>query len=66
MNPSGADGGNLLPTDWNYDPIYIYSHPSIGVAVPIGTFDRSLILSTRMSDLLRVVLIDEAMPGTAE
>lgn len=33
MNPSGADGGNLLPTDWNYDPIYIYSHPSIGVAV---------------------------------
>jgi hypothetical protein len=33
MNPSGADGGNLLPTDWFYDPIYIYSTPSINVAV---------------------------------
>jgi hypothetical protein len=36
MNPSGADGGNLLPTDWNYDPIYIYVIPSIGVAVING------------------------------
>ena len=33
MNPSGADGGNLVPPDWNYDPVYIYSLPSIGVAV---------------------------------
>ncbi len=33
MNPSGADGGNLLPTDWYYDPVYIYSNPSLGVAV---------------------------------
>jgi hypothetical protein len=33
MNPSGADGGNLLPTDWFYDPVYIYVNPSISVAV---------------------------------
>jgi hypothetical protein len=33
MNPSGADGGNLLPTDWYYDPIYIYTNPYIGVAI---------------------------------
>ena len=33
MNPSGGDGGNLLPTDWNYDPIFIYSDPSRSVAV---------------------------------
>jgi len=33
MNPSGADGGHLLPRDWYYDPVYIYTNPSIGVAV---------------------------------
>ena len=33
MNPSGADGGNLLPTDWYYDPLYIYTTPSIAVAI---------------------------------
>ena len=33
MNPAGADGGHLLPADWFYDPIYIYTTPSIGVAI---------------------------------
>jgi hypothetical protein len=33
MNPSGADGGNLLPTDWNEDAAYIWVEPSISVAV---------------------------------
>lgn len=33
MNPSGADGGNNVPPDWFYDPVYIYRVPSIGVAV---------------------------------
>jgi hypothetical protein len=36
MNPDGADGGNLVPPDWYYDPqcqLYIYSSPSIAVAV---------------------------------
>ena len=33
MNPSGADGGNLLPPDWFYDPIYRQVIPSISVAV---------------------------------
>ncbi|HEU5048413.1 MAG TPA: hypothetical protein VFT64_11300 [Rickettsiales bacterium] len=33
MNPSGADGGNNVPPDWFYDPVYIHVDPSIGVAV---------------------------------
>jgi hypothetical protein len=34
MNPSGADGGNLLPTpDWFYDPVYLYSLLVKSVAV---------------------------------
>jgi hypothetical protein len=33
MNPSGADGGHSLPYNWYYDPIYIYTHPYIGVAI---------------------------------
>lgn len=33
MNPSGADGGNNVPPDWFYDPIYIYRAPSFGIAV---------------------------------
>jgi hypothetical protein len=33
MNPSGADGGNLLPADWFYNPVYLYTHPSRSVAV---------------------------------
>ena len=33
MNPSGADGGNLLPTDWFYNPGYIYTHRNVNVAV---------------------------------
>lgn len=33
MNPSGADGGNNVPPDWFYDPIYIYRIPSLGLAV---------------------------------
>jgi hypothetical protein len=33
MNPSGADGGNLSPTDWYEDVVYIYADPSISVAV---------------------------------
>ena len=36
INPDGADGGNLVPPDWYYDPLcqlYIYSSPSIAVAV---------------------------------
>jgi hypothetical protein len=33
MNPSGADGGNNVPPDWFYDPVYRYTNPSIGVAV---------------------------------
>ena len=33
MNPSGADGGNLLPTDWFYDPLEIYTHQSKPIAV---------------------------------
>jgi hypothetical protein len=33
MNPSGADGGNLLPADWFYDPVYKYYNPSISVAI---------------------------------
>src|SRR5262249_33581622 len=33
MNPSGADGGNLVPPDYFYDPLYIYVQPSIPVAV---------------------------------
>ena len=33
MNPSGADGGNLIPPDWYEDVVYIYANPSISVAV---------------------------------
>jgi hypothetical protein len=33
MNPSGADGGNLVPPDWYEDVVYIYVNPSISVAV---------------------------------
>ena len=33
MNPSGADGGNLVPPDWYEDVIYIYVDPAINVAV---------------------------------
>jgi hypothetical protein len=36
INPDGADGGNLVPPDWYYDPpcqLYIYSSPSVAVAV---------------------------------
>lgn len=33
MNPSGADGGNLIPPDWYEDVVYIYANPSINVAV---------------------------------
>ena len=33
MNPSGADGGNLVPPDWYEDVVYIYVVPSISVAV---------------------------------
>jgi len=33
MNPSGADGGNMVPPDWNLDTEYIWAHPSLGVAV---------------------------------
>jgi len=36
MNPSGADGGQLAPTLWNYDPVYIYTNPAIAVAVING------------------------------
>jgi hypothetical protein len=38
MNPSGADGGNQLPTpDWNYDPGgYIWVEPWYGIAVIDG------------------------------
>lgn len=31
FNPAGHDGGHLA--DWNYDPIEIYAHPHIPVAV---------------------------------
>lgn len=33
MNPSGGDGGHLVPPDWNYDPIYVRVHPEIDIAV---------------------------------
>jgi hypothetical protein len=33
MNPSGADGGNLVPPDWFEDVVYIWTNPSISVAV---------------------------------
>ncbi len=33
MNPSGADGGNMVPPDWYYDPVYVYVTPYIQVAV---------------------------------
>ena len=33
MNPSGADGGNLIPPDWYEDVVYIWANPSISVAV---------------------------------
>jgi hypothetical protein len=34
MNPSGADGGNLLPSpDWYYDPVYLWNHLPQSVAV---------------------------------
>jgi hypothetical protein len=33
MNPAGADGGNMVPPDWNYDPVYIYVTPYIQVAI---------------------------------
>ena len=33
MNPSGADGGNLLPDDWFYDYVYNYTRRSIPIAV---------------------------------
>jgi hypothetical protein len=33
MNPSGADGGNMLPTDWYYDPVYLWSQLPLSVAV---------------------------------
>jgi len=36
MNPSGADGGNHVPPNWYYDPVYLYSHPSFGVAIING------------------------------
>jgi hypothetical protein len=31
MNPAGSDNGHLL--DWYYDPIYIQTHRSLGVAI---------------------------------
>lgn len=33
MNPSCADGGCLLPTDWYYNPVYLYSQFYLTVAV---------------------------------
>lgn len=33
MNPSGSDNGNLLPTDWFYNPVYSQTQYSISVAV---------------------------------
>jgi hypothetical protein len=33
MNPSGGDGGHLVPPDWNYDPIYVRVHPEVDIAV---------------------------------
>jgi len=34
FNPSGGDGGQL--SDWNYDPVYNWIWPSIGIAVMNG------------------------------
>jgi hypothetical protein len=31
FNPSGGDGGHLA--DWNYDPVYLWVHPMLAVAV---------------------------------
>jgi hypothetical protein len=37
MNPSGGDGGNNIPPDWNYDPDgYVYVEPWFGIAVING------------------------------
>jgi len=33
MNPDGQDGGEDVPPDWNYDPIYIYTNPTFNVAI---------------------------------
>lgn len=33
MNPSGDDGGNLVPPDWYEDVVYIWANPSLSVAV---------------------------------
>jgi hypothetical protein len=33
MNPSGADGGNLIPPDWYEDVVYLYATQSVSVAV---------------------------------
>jgi hypothetical protein len=33
MNPAGADGGNMVPPDWYYDPVYIHVTPYIQVAI---------------------------------
>jgi hypothetical protein len=33
MNPSGGDGGHLVPPDWNYDPVYVRVHPEVDIAV---------------------------------
>jgi hypothetical protein len=31
FNPAGGDGGNLV--DWNYDPVYNWTDPSLAIAV---------------------------------
>lgn len=31
MNPAGSDNGHL--SDWNYNPVYIYSNPSLAVSI---------------------------------
>jgi hypothetical protein len=33
MNPSGGDGGHLVPPDWFYDPVYSYVIPGVNVAI---------------------------------
>jgi len=33
MNPSGADGGNLIPPDWYEDVVYLYAYHTVSVAV---------------------------------
>ncbi|MBI2853075.1 MAG: hypothetical protein HYX84_08290 [Chloroflexi bacterium] len=34
FNPSGGDGGQLA--DWNYDPVYNWVYPSVGLAIVNG------------------------------